>query len=616
MSGITPWVSRTTPVVDGEEVRARVANRMPNQNVQRTQHLKDLLDALDAAAGIYARNVALDPELKAGQVAYWDEANLRYGQGVAAVSFDETAGGFTLAKTAYPLGLVASKRNSTRGDIIMKGLIHFDDLTDVIGSSGQTVAEAGAYYMSANQPGKLTKQKPPVGIYCAYLRGDGYVHVDPAAREILESHVHYVFDLYAQPAGELAEPQPGRPYEFISTSDAIPGWLPADHPSFDGTAPAGAVFGYNLRAHPDLQLVWPPLPTSNAYVEMDGVGMEMGYWRVDNHGLWWFVNCYGKAPWPNDIRTPLSSSSSSQSSSSSSSSETTCDSGPTLEQIGFIFRDPMWRSLRLYFAKMVFKTNDALVTSLRAVAGSGITITGCGGEEASTGALQVGLDLSLAVQENETGWNAFKDVSGTSLKRGPIVEALQAGNDMEIEIVDGIQSGDDYFGKLKLTANIPGRDLAEPGIDLVAVESVREESLNGVFYLGMPQDRASSFTGRLLIPNGLLVTNPQVILWFLLLSRAAGTTPTMPVTTSKLPYTPDCTEVALADHPFAALGNMGVCTFTAAGRYVRVAAPALAVTPGDTLFFKVTRPGFGEAGDSYAADLGILRMGASIQPSS
>lgn len=616
MSGITPWVSRVTPIVNGEEVRQSVANRMPNQNVQRTQHLKDLIDLLDASSGIYARDVALDPMTREGQVVFWDKDNLRYGQGVAAVSFDESAGGFTLAPTAYPLGLVASKRNSTRGDVIMKGLIRYSDLTDAIGTPGQTLAEAGAYYMSANQPGMLTKMKPPVGIYCAYLRGDGYVHVDPAAREILESHIHYVFDLYAQPAGTLAQPEPEHPYVFLTTSDAIPGWLPADHPSFNGTAPAGAVFGYNLQAHPELQLVWPPLPANNGYLEIDGVGADIGVWRLDVHGLWWFVNCYGKAPWPNDITHPVSSSSSSLSSSSSSSSQATCDSGPTLEQIGFIYRDPLMRMLRLYFAKMVFKTNDALVTSLRAEAGSGVTVKGCSGDPASVGDLEVGLDLALAIQEGQAGYQAIKDIAGTTFKRGPIVESLQAGDDMTIEVVSGQKVGDDYYGRLKLTPNIPGRDLLEVGVDLVAMNSTREESLNGVFYIGMPQDRSSNLTGRLLIPRGLLVTTPEIEVWFLLLSRAAGTTPTIAITASKLPYTPDCAEVALSDHPFVPLGSLGVCTFTASGRYVRVTAPKLAVVAGDTLFFKITRPGFGNPGDSYAADLGILRMGAAIQPAS
>jgi hypothetical protein len=152
------------------------------------------------------------------------------------------------------------------------------------------------------------------------------------------------------------------------------------------------------------------------------------------------------------------------------------------------------------------------------------------------------------------------------------------------------------------------------GIDLVALDSVREEQINGIFYLSLPQDRTSAFTGRVLIPDSLLVTTPEIEFWFMLLSRAAGTVPTLGVEVAQLPATEDCTEKALADYPFTPLGDLGVCTFTAAGTYVRVVAPALAVEAGDTLFFRLTRPGFGNPGDAYAADLGILRMGATVRP--
>lgn len=262
---------------------------------------------------------------------------------------------------------------------------------------------------------------------------------------------------------------------------------------------------------------------------------------------------------------------------------------------------------------MVFKTNNALVTSLRAATGSPITVTGCNGQPATTGDLQLGLNLALAMQEDEAGWKALKDISGTTFKRGPIVEALLPGSDMTIEVVDGKVVSGAYYGKLRLTPNVPGRSLLEMGVDLVSLDAVREEQLNGVFYLGMPQDKASSFTGRLLIPDSLLVVNPLLELWFMLLSRGAGTVPTMGITVSVLPKTADCTEKLLSDYPFAALGDLGVCTFTTSGTYVRVTAPELAITAGDTIFFKLTRPGYGNTGDSYAADLGILRMGATIQ---
>jgi hypothetical protein len=274
----------------------------------------------------------------------------------------------------------------------------------------------------------------------------------------------------------------------------------------------------------------------------------------------------------------------------------------------------MTRSIRLYFAKMVFKTNNALVTSLRPATGSPIVVTGCGGAPATTGDLQLALDLAMAMQEGAAGYKALKSVSGTIFQRGPIVEGLIPGSDMTIQVVSGEVVDGVYYGKLILTPNIPGRSLLDIGVDLVALDSVREEQLNGIFYLSMPQDRTSAFTGRVLIPDSLLVTTPEIEFWFMLLSRAAGTVPTIAVEVAQLPAALDCTEKTLSDYPFTPLGSLGVCTFTAAGTYVRVVVPALPVAAGDTLFFRLTRPGYGNPGDSYAADLGILRMGAIVRP--
>jgi hypothetical protein len=220
----------------------------------------------------------------------------------------------------------------------------------------------------------------------------------------------------------------------------------------------------------------------------------------------------------------------------------------------------------------------------------------------------------MSMQENVAGYKALKGVTGTVFQRGPVVEGLVPGSDMSIQVVSGEVKNGVYYGTLRLTPNIPGRSMLDLGIDLVALDSVREEQLNGIFYLSMPQDRASAFTGRVLIPDSLLVTTPGIEFWFMLLSRAAGTVPTIGIEVAQLPAVIDCTEKVLSDYPFTPLSSLGVCTFTAAGTYVRVVAPALAIASGDTLFFRLTRPGYGNPGDSYAADLGILRMGATVRP--
>jgi len=619
---VIPWVSRTTPVVDGEEVRAAIKNRHPLELQQRTDNLKQRLDNIQAGEALFVHDVALSPAVKVGHAVYWDVNNLHYDRAIAAVAFDAGVGGYVVAPSSYVVGICYSKSGSTRGSLIPSGTVRDFDFTNGAGVDGQDPTSSGAYYLSASSPGTYTTQKPPVGIYVMFLRGDGVAHIQPTPREVLENHIHFAFDLFAVPAGTVECPLPDRVYEFLVEDDAAPGWLPASNPIFGGMAPAGAVYGYNLGMHPELERVFPPIPFGTAYLEQDGIGVAADRYSIDLNGIWWYAGCYSKAPWPTEPRPCGSSSSvpspavSSSSSSSPSVDPLVCFSGPYLEEMGFPRVDPSVRTLRLYFTKMVFKTNNALVTSLAPASNSPITVVGCDGDPATTGDLKLGLDLSLSVVEGEEGYQAFKGVTGTTFKRGPVVSGLKAGSNVQFQPVPGqseIDGSGFLRGKATIDVVLPGSEQQEAPIALVALDSVREELINdvdgGIFYLSFPSDRESSLRGRITVPFEGLITNPEMLIRLWLLGRTAGTLPALEISYRRLPR-PDpntlCAAVALPTVDVV-LADLGTCV-VGANEYIEIDSDAFAIARGDTIYFTLKR----SAPDGYAGDVGILRMSNRI----
>lgn len=284
--------------------------------------------------------------------------------------------------------------------------------------------------------------------------------------------------------------------------------------------------------------------------------------------------------------------------------------------MGYQRGDPFNRKMSVWFVKMVAKTNSAVVTRLRPLTGNPITIVGCDGiTPAQSGDLQIGVDLSLGMQEGETGFQVLKRAQGTTLYRGPVLEALKAGSNITITPVSG-QSEVDAEGYVKgkavVSASIPGSDQQESGVVLVALDKVREEQINDLFILVFPQSINSSFRGKIDVPLSLNIVDPRLEFWFWVLARVSGTMPQLPIGYRRLPKpspTP-CTPVALptADTALSNL-NPGLCSYVASNKYVQVTSDPVVIVAGDQVQFNLQRLG---ATDGYLGDVGIVRMGCRI----
>ena len=578
-------------------VRAGTVNKPMRQIDQNVRYLWDVLQTAAIGSTVYARRQTIDQQVKKGMAVWFNTATQRFERGLAVAEMDQTSGVVVTSEQAQIWGIVADKLNTTLADILLFGIDDIDISEAVDGP-----AMPGVYYLSGTNPGKLVKQKPPVSVAVLRRTPDGRVFVMPQFVDLLNRHTHYKFKLTCAPAGEVSPPAPGNRHTINSANDNLPGWLPANHAIFEGNAPEGAVFGYNLKAHPALKNAWPPVPFSNAYLEWDrGEDPAHGFQGVplgrdglcvfDRHGIWWMSDCYGDVPWPVDLDTANPTS-------YSDSSSAECPRHTFMDMV-------------LWFTKVTFATDSTAVLSLRS--GDGRLKIVCYGteREAGTGHLEIALDLNLTVKDDQLGYLAIKEFDGKTgeFKRGPVVEGFYSlGSNVtltgSVHAPRTIQSVEREVYQGLVGIAVQPRDTLELDVQLVRLDGAEEEFYQDFMYLGFIQEEERQYRAKLQIPSDLALAGPQLKLRFLILGRLAGTLPQLVFTGRKLPR-PGGTPRNLpgSGDEFTITCNTKVL-LTSNNQYVEVESSAFPVTAGDTVFFTVKRL----SNDGYDAEVGILRQ--------
>lgn len=289
---------------NGEPVSAGVANRPIGDLKAQIDYLWSLIRQASTGSALFARLQTVEAEAEVGMPVYYNATNERFERGLTAVASAPVGNTLVPADSAQIWGCVYQKLNSTLADIVLVGFTALD-----ISAAVEDDVEAGLYYLSGTTPGGLQRTRPAVAVPVLRSDGRGNVYVLSQAGDALDRHTHQHFRLSSVPAGDSIIPPPGEPHVIDNPDASLAGWLPADHPSFDGHAPAAAKFGYNLAADPELAAVWPPVPSGSAYLELDrGVDPDQGMTGVqlgsdgmciiDAYGIWWLSDCAGDAPWP------------------------------------------------------------------------------------------------------------------------------------------------------------------------------------------------------------------------------------------------------------------------------------------------------------------------------
>ena len=627
---LTPWESLIKFIADGESVKASVANRAPNSLTNRTQYLYERMQDLAAGEALFFHYVKIEADAVPGDMVYFDETYNGYKRAIAAVEYSEDNGWYMLAPSAFVVGMVYQKTNTETGHLLTTGALRSFDLTNAIASvSGSgSVTTAGAYFLSMQSAGKITLMRPAIGIYMLYNRGDGGIHFAPTPRDLLEDHIHYKFELYAKPAGlaNCVVRGDGQRHQVVDPDSSLTGWLPANDAIFNNAAPDGALFGYNLALHPELQRVWPPVPSGSVYIEQNGYGLRINDQTrptviVDNSGLWWMEDCYGMAPWA-PVYPVCESSSSSQSpeppeSSSSGDPLWHCNTPLEYLELDGTSNRLDEKTLVLWYSKMIYLSDPNVVTELSPASDtSPIIVLDCNGVPAIAGKLRLSLDMSVMdIEEPTDGYKVVKSFSADKIQRGPIVEGLQAGTGAEIvgvgtsgtdwELVDGL-----YRGKLQVQLEDTTGDPKEYQVSLVALNDVLEDydNVNQFFYLTFPSGRTSGIRGRIEIPRLGLSTPLRMRLWMWFVGRSAGAIPTLTATYRR--YTePTVPTVLPAVETDITVGGWLPGVTLAAGQYAEAQTDFFTVAMGETVDFTLSWAGAGGLANGF----GIMRFGSRVE---
>jgi hypothetical protein len=367
------WQYKITHVTPGEPVQAGVVSRPDRALADRTEYLKERLDAAEAGKAIFDIDATVSVDVLPGQAVYWNAQEKRYEPAIVVVETDTASQALVSRPSSDCVGLCYRKTAANKADIVLRGLVTFHELTNAI---GETVAP-GKYFLSAVTPGHLSQQKPPITVTVCYVLGprdncsdDLRVIVCPQVRDSLDEHTHYRFELITRPAGNVSVTN-GR--VSVSGNPELSGWLPANHTSFNGKAPVGAKFGYNLKKHASLSRVWPPIPIQSVAMLWDKgqnlVGATeiplgtTGAAIVDVNGIWWMSDCEEDVPWPDATITA-----------------------------GQCEREEKMRVI-IVFLRLLFGNNRRVVTSLDKDPVSPVQITNCDGVVSQTGDLKLDLNL-------------------------------------------------------------------------------------------------------------------------------------------------------------------------------------------------------------------------------
>lgn len=428
------WPYNIKHVTPGEPVQAGIVNRPDRTLEERTEYLKERLDAAELGRAIFEVDATVSPDVLPGQPVYWNWANNRYEKALVAVEQDPDTQVFTVQPSSDCVGMCYRKKAADRADIVLRGLVIFNDLTNSI---GETVAP-GKYYLSAVEAGKLSKQKPPVTVIVCHVQGPRdncsdklRVVVMPQSRDYVEEHTHYRFDLFAKPCGTntiYVDDDDKQRHRIDDANEELQGWLPADHPTFrrdpndpaTNYAPPGAIFGYNLKKHNAINRVWPPIPIQSVSMIWDK-GIDLvgateiplggsGLAVCDVNGIWWMSNCVGDVPWPTNW---------------TSNYNTGAGFGDECP------RNEVMRVVVIYL-RMLLGNDRSVVTSLvqdvDEVDGETITapiaITNCDDIPASTGDLKLNVDLQYAKTEAIGGETVKRVANRHQLARGWVAEGV------------------------------------------------------------------------------------------------------------------------------------------------------------------------------------------------
>lgn len=594
---MTRYEGHVPQIQSGEPATPAVANRAPDVLASSVAYLKARMDAAAFGSAHFHWDAPLAPTTKVGSLVYWDVGARRYAPGKEGLEQDPSYGVLRLTPAAKVVGLVVEKSTETLGRVLLSGFVSglsFDAVTD-----DETLGDYGVSNVVAGEP--VPVATPGQRVLFQRLALDSVLFYPPL-RGFETAHVHAKFDLTCEPAGDVTPPGIGDPHVIADPNANLAGWLPASHESFDGLAPTGAKFGYNLAAHPAVAEAFPPSMIGSAQLVFDrgdspetmGQVVPPSLAVVDANGIWWMSDCYDDVPWPVDFGATVSSS---------ASASTSC---------------PRVLAMRLTLHLGVFVADTWPTLVLGLVSTDDRIKIYCEGTTrvASVGRLAIGLDLTQAQKDvARQGSVVFKQLVGSDFETGRVLEGIYT-EDPKVQIASSNSrplTEDEGAPTLHQgTVSIAVADAAQVTIppQLVDLYRVTEESSPVPYYEFPNSDQQSRLTSAFVVPttlSGTLTFRYRV--W--LIGRSAGTLPQLEVEYLKLSRPPADLAPEDVTLTFSDLTIDTTGTLVSSDQYVEAESDPISVQAGDMIYVRMTRIPT-SPGDTYAAAMGAVQQAGVV----
>lgn len=541
---------KITYINTNDPVSATVANKPLRQLQQETERLQSTFDATEAGNTLIYRDIPCDSAVQVGMPVYWDGSAQCCKPAYLSTELNETTNEYQTGVPADCIGLAYKKNSSYSADILIAGIVDFQELKDYF--DGGT----GRFYLGST-PGSLSltpnAQAFPLGVILGTLGpcDTAYrVYVNPSYTHNLLQHQHYSIDLKANLWDQA----------MVDDEDV----------------PEGAYI-YNIEQDAELSKLWPPIPISAISATIDWgetyvggreqtINKEDSLIQVNEKGIYWVGE----------------------------------------QDIDTLFEDPKFR-ITIHFSKVQYSTRNAFVTSLQPDTNQPFKFVDCKGQEASAGDLYAQFTLNTETIES-TNYDGktlkqFTDdwkseivpaIHGISFSGN--VEVTSTGTDFEYE-------GTTYkTGAIKLNLSPYATD-TEISPQIIKVGAAQEREMYGITYLGLPSGRASSLKLKFEIPANYSSGSINFRLRMQCIDSIGGDNyATAAITYYKV-------SRATTPQPLNNLGNRVIaCSFsrdnTDPNKMFEVESSPITVEAGDTLIVVISR-----ASDlSYPADLAIARI--------
>ena len=576
----TPYPNVIRLLSNGEAVDAPTTNRPLSDLAQQGQSLNQRLSSLESGQLLRIDGLAVDQYMADGVTPLADGTPVYLGtDNVLHPAFATTAGtviGGTVAASGFVFGVVIQHQTPTLCSVAVNGRV----LTTVAWAQAidNATATPGHYFLSTVLPGKLTLAPGSLALYVGQLLPDGTfsVRIQPPQRG---EHVHYEFTLNHVPATATGtDPAFNAPHLTSSwaPSTSLPGWLPATSGYFPaGTAiPAGAYFGYNLQ-HPSaaaLAAVFPPIPLGGAVAAQSGLLIDDGRILVNQSGIWWMTNSYGRVPWPVTYFANL----------------------PTVTGV----------DLEFWYSRVLHDTAGGIVTSLTSHPASllNLKFLNSQGTAAQDGALLVRVDsLLTASSTTATPGTSIKSITGNQFVSGPSVDQVIAGTGVAITQVTG------QPGAYVISAGASGALQGQAAV--VNLQNAREDTINDTQVVVLPAGRTSQPIWSFEISNQAPASSALGLnLW--LYSSVSGTIPSSSTRIEYRIISPAGATAQAMPTGWTLLADLATTPLTANSYALVNTTTVPGVVPGAIVLIRITRNGIT---DGLTGNIGFVRVGFTLQ---